>query len=76
MADYAGANSVGVILTGMGADGAAGLRKLHDAGGRTIAQDEESSTVFGMPKAAIELGAADQILPLSAIGEALAALIG
>jgi two-component system chemotaxis response regulator CheB len=68
--------SVGVILTGMGADGAKGLKRLHDTGAATIAQDEETCTVFGMPKAAIELGAADRVLPLTAIGVAIAELVG
>ena len=68
--------AVGVILTGMGADGAQGLKRLHDTGAATIAQDEETCTVFGMPKAAIELGAADAILPLGAIGAAIVELVG
>jgi two-component system chemotaxis response regulator CheB len=68
-------NTVGVLLTGMGTDGAEGLLRLRQVSGRTIAQDEESCVVFGMPKAAIEIGAATQILPLSRImGAALAAL--
>ena len=58
---------VGVILTGMGSDGAQGLLKMREAGARTIAQDENSCVVFGMPKVAIEMGAAEQILPLSQI---------
>ena len=60
------------LLTGMGSDGAAGLMQLRKAGWLTVAQDEASSTVFGMPRAAIELGAAMQTLPLAAIGPALA----
>jgi two-component system chemotaxis response regulator CheB len=71
-----GKRSVGVILTGMGADGAAGLKRMHDLGAATIAQDEESCTVFGMPDAAIALGAADRVLPLSQIGSAIAELVG
>lgn len=67
--------AVGVILTGMGADGAAGLKRMHDRGAVTIAQDEETCTVFGMPKAAIELGAADRVLPVQAIGAALVELL-
>jgi len=62
---------VGVLLTGMGRDGAKGLKALRDAGAHTIAQDKESCAVYGMPKAAIELGAAVEILPLSGIAEAL-----
>jgi two-component system chemotaxis response regulator CheB len=61
---YAGANAVGVILTGMGADGAQGLLKMNQAGAKTLAQDEASCVVFGMPKEAIKLGAADQVVPL------------
>lgn len=71
-----GKRAVGVILTGMGADGASGLKQLHGRGAATIAQDEETCTVFGMPRAAIEMGAADQVLPIQAIGAAIAALIG
>jgi two-component system chemotaxis response regulator CheB len=64
---YAGANAVGIILTGMGADRAKGMLKMKEAGARTIAQDEQSCVVFGMPKEAIKLGAADRVLPLSHI---------
>jgi two-component system, chemotaxis family, protein-glutamate methylesterase/glutaminase len=71
-----GRRAVGVILTGMGADGAIGLKRLHDAGAVTIAQDEETCTVFGMPKAAIDLGAADSIMAIQKIGPALAELVG
>lgn len=67
-----GNRAVGVLLTGMGADGARGLKALHDQGAPTIAQDEESSTVFGMPKSAIEMGAARTVLPVHEIaGELL-----
>jgi chemotaxis response regulator CheB len=62
---------IGVLLTGMGRDGAEGLRLLHEAGHHTIAQDRESSAVYGMPKAAIELQAASEILPLEQIGPRL-----
>lgn len=62
-----GRRTVGVILTGMGKDGAAGLRSIRDRGGRTIAQDEASCVVYGMPKEAVELGAAEEILPLEKI---------
>ena len=68
----AGGAAVGALLTGMGADGARGLASLHDHGALTIAQDEDSCTVFGMPRAAIELGAVDEVLPLCAIGPAIA----
>ena len=66
-ARYARANAIGVIMTGMGDDGAKGLREMKDAGARTIAQDEQSCVVFGMPKEAIKLGAADKIVPLDQI---------
>jgi two-component system chemotaxis response regulator CheB len=68
MARYVGANSIGVILTGMGADGARGLLEMKQSGAKTIAQDEATSIVFGMPKEAIRLGAVDKILPLAQIG--------
>jgi two-component system chemotaxis response regulator CheB len=67
VAQCAGANALGVILTGMGDDGARGLRDMHDAGARTAAQDEASCVVFGMPSEAIKLGAADEVLPLSQV---------
>jgi two-component system, chemotaxis family, protein-glutamate methylesterase/glutaminase len=63
-AQYAGCNATGIIMTGMGDDGAHGLKEMKDAGALTIAQDEATSVVFGMPREAIELGAADKILPL------------
>jgi two-component system, chemotaxis family, protein-glutamate methylesterase/glutaminase len=67
VADYAGANAIGIILTGMGADGAEGLLKMREAGARTIAQDEQSCVVFGMPKEAIKLGAAEKVVSLEQI---------
>jgi two-component system chemotaxis response regulator CheB len=66
-AQAAGRNAMGVILTGMGDDGARGLVEMREAGAFTVAQDEESSIVFGMPKEAIERGAAMKVLPLSGI---------
>jgi len=66
-AQYAGANALGVIMTGMGDDGARGLLEMKKAGAATLAQNEETCIVFGMPKEAIALGAADKIVPLWAI---------
>jgi two-component system chemotaxis response regulator CheB len=70
-----GKRAVGVILTGMGADGAAGLKLMRNAGAATIAQNEETCTVFGMPKEAIDIGAAERVLALSAIAEAITSLV-
>jgi two-component system chemotaxis response regulator CheB len=67
VARYAGSNAVGVIMTGMGDDGAKGLLEMKEAKAKTFAQDEESCVVFGMPGEAIKLGAADRIVPLGAI---------
>jgi two-component system chemotaxis response regulator CheB len=67
VAASAGRNAVGVIMTGMGADGASGIKAMHDSGAYTIAQDEATSVVFGMPKEAIDLGGIDQIVPLPEI---------
>jgi len=70
-----GRDAVAVLLTGMGRDGAAGMLAVRRAGGRTIAQDEATSVVFGMPREAILLGAAERVLPLGAIGPALVAAV-
>ncbi|HET8539320.1 MAG TPA: chemotaxis response regulator protein-glutamate methylesterase [Anaeromyxobacter sp.] len=67
----AGENAVGVLLTGMGSDGAEGMAELRAAGARTIAQDEATSVVFGMPKEAIARGAVDEVLPLPEIAAAV-----
>ena len=67
VAKFAGANALGVIMTGMGDDGAAGLLEMRKAGAHTVAQDEESCVVFGMPKEAIKRGAVERTVPLSAI---------
>lgn len=70
-ARYAGRNALGVIMTGMGDDGARGMLELHDAGAWTIAQDEETSVVFGMPAEAIRFGGVAEVLPLSGISSAV-----
>lgn len=70
-AQYAGRNAVGVILTGMGDDGASGLKEMKEAGAHTFAQDEESCVVFGMPREAIKAGAVDTVLPLGRMAEAV-----
>lgn len=76
VAKTAGRNAVGVILTGMGGDGARGLLAMREAGARTIAQDESTCVVFGMPKEAIRVGAAEKILPLDQIPRAILHLLG
>jgi two-component system chemotaxis response regulator CheB len=73
-AQYYGASVISVVLTGMGADGAEGTRHIRQAGGITIAQDEESSMIYGMPKAAAETGCVDIVLPLDKIPSKLVAL--
>jgi two-component system chemotaxis response regulator CheB len=67
VAQNVGPNAVGVILTGMGADGAQGLKEIQEAGAPTLAQDEATSVVWGMPGEAVKLGAADAVLPLEAV---------
>ena len=69
VAELAGRNAVGVILTGMGRDGAAGLLAMRQAGARTLGQDEATCVVYGMPRAAFELGAVETQLRLGSIGE-------
>jgi two-component system, chemotaxis family, protein-glutamate methylesterase/glutaminase len=71
VASNSGQNAIGIILTGMGADGAKGMLAMHATGAHTIAQDEKSSVIFGMPREAIELGAVDEVLPLTQIAGAI-----
>jgi two-component system chemotaxis response regulator CheB len=73
-AETAGSNAVGVIMTGMGDDGARGLLAMRRAGARTLAQDEATCVVFGMPKAALDMGAAERALPLPRLAGAALAL--
>ena len=70
-ARYAGKNAIGVILTGMGDDGAVGMKELRDAGAHTIAQDEATSVVYGMPREAVERGGVERVLPLEQIAAAV-----
>ena len=76
MADHVAPAAVGVLLTGMGDDGAAGLLRMRSAGARSIAQDEDSSAVYGMPREAERLGAAEQVLPLERIAGAVIRAVG
>ena len=71
IADSHKQNCIGIVLTGIGNDGAEGIKYIKDMGGLTVAQDEETSTVFGMPKAAIDTGFVDKVLPLEEIGQFL-----
>ena len=74
-ASATGSESVGIILSGMGDDGAIGLKTMRDAGANTIAQGEASSAVHGMPKRAIETGGVEKVLPVNEIGDYLLELI-
>lgn len=75
VARFVGTNAVGVVLTGMGADGANGLLEMKKAGARTLAQDEATSVVFGMPKVAFERGGAERMLPLDMIPKTVLGLL-
>ena len=74
-ARYAGNNAIGVILTGMGNDGARGMKEMHDAGAHTIAQDEQSCVVYGMPKEAYKMGGVDDVVALDKINNHLVRLL-
>ncbi len=73
VADCAGRDVLAIMLTGMGDDGARGMKQLHDLGARTIAQDEATCVVFGMPKEAIALGAVDEVMPIQNVARAILA---
>lgn len=75
VAQHVGSNAIGVMLTGMGSDGAAGMLAMREAGARNLAQDEETSVVFGMPKVAFERGGAERLLPLDRIAPAVIDLL-
>ena len=75
VAQYVGKNAIGVILTGMGGDGAQGLLKMRNSGAETIGQDEESCVVYGMPKVAYDIGAVKYQLPLSEIPKKIYGLL-
>jgi two-component system chemotaxis response regulator CheB len=75
VAKYVGKNACGVVLTGMGKDGAEGLLEMHKAGAYCVAQNEETCVVYGMPQAAFNLGATDKVLPLDKIAGDLLAKI-
>ena len=74
-AEQLGKRAIGVVLTGMGRDGADGLLAMREAGARTVAQDEASSIVYGMPKAAFENGGADTVLPLGKVADFVSGLV-
>ncbi|MDU2022698.1 chemotaxis response regulator protein-glutamate methylesterase, partial [Klebsiella pneumoniae] len=75
VAKHAGRNAVGVILTGMGNDGAAGMLAMHQAGAWTIAQNEASCVVFGMPREAINMGGVSEVVDLSQVSQQMLAKI-
>ncbi|MDE2395685.1 MAG: chemotaxis protein CheB, partial [Burkholderiales bacterium] len=70
-AECAGRDALAIILTGMGDDGARGMKAMHERGARTIAQDEESCVVFGMPKEAIRMGGVDEVMALDRVASAI-----
>jgi two-component system, chemotaxis family, protein-glutamate methylesterase/glutaminase len=75
VARFAGSNAVGAILTGMGADGAAGMLEMRQAGARTVAQDEATCVVYGMPKEAVNAGAVERIVPITKVADEIMSLL-
>jgi two-component system chemotaxis response regulator CheB len=75
VAQCAGANAIGVLLTGMGADGAMGMKEMHDAGAKTVIQDEQTCVVWGMPGAAFKLGCTDYVVPLNEVSKKIISLV-
>jgi two-component system chemotaxis response regulator CheB len=75
VAEVARQHAVGVLLTGMGSDGARGLLAMRKAGAHTIAQDERTSVVYGMPREAFQMGAAERVLPLDAVASAISSAV-
>jgi two-component system chemotaxis response regulator CheB len=76
VAQCAGKNALGIIMTGMGDDGAKGLKEMYDMGARTVGQDEDSCVVYGMPKEAVKLGAVNREIPLDKIAYEIVAYGG
>jgi two-component system, chemotaxis family, protein-glutamate methylesterase/glutaminase len=70
-----GAKVLGVVLTGMGSDGVLGLRAIREAGGRALAESEETSIIYGMPKAAVEAGVVDESIPLDRMADEILAAV-
>jgi two-component system chemotaxis response regulator CheB len=75
VASVFGASTVGVVLTGMGRDGAAGLQAIRDAGGQAVVQDKATSTIYGMPQAALQLAGADRVAPLAEVASTVSGMV-
>jgi len=75
VAQVYGARVLGVVLTGMGSDGVEGLRAIRKAGGRAVAESEETCVIYGMPKAAVEAGVVDEVIPLDRMADEILAAI-
>lgn len=76
VAEVFGGQTVGVVLTGMGRDGAQGLRAIREAGGKAVVQDQATSTIYGMPQVALQVAGADRVAPLTEVGPAILELLG